>query len=236
MGTDIHLYIERQDAKGVWHRAACSAWPCPWCAGNGAYPDGRCCYSCEGRKVTKEPYHERNYNVFAMLANVRNGVGFAGCDTGDGFAPLAEPRGLPDDTAIHDTENLEYGDDGYVWLGDHSFSYCTLAEALTYDYERTTKHRGYVTAQEYIAWRALAEKSPRSYSGDVWGPAVKKVSVEALERLIAVGAPLGDTYALVEWQDTYRESAGENWFAFLDACKSIDPDPTKVRFVYGFDS
>jgi len=44
-----------------------------------------------------EWYGDRNYNAFAILADVRNGYGFAGCDTGDGFVPISTPKGFPDD-------------------------------------------------------------------------------------------------------------------------------------------
>jgi hypothetical protein len=45
---------------------------------------------------------QRNYNTFAMLANVRNGRGFAGCWTSTGFPVIHEPRGLPEDLATVD--------------------------------------------------------------------------------------------------------------------------------------
>ena len=48
-------------------------------------------------EMTDSPYQGRSYNLFSILANVRNGEGFAGCDTGDGFVPIAMPRGLPED-------------------------------------------------------------------------------------------------------------------------------------------
>ena len=106
---------------------------------------------------------QRNYNTFAMLANVRNGRGFAGCWTSTGF-----PRGLPEDlAAVDDIEDDEddnpdpsvcvdkaqlvaaWDRSGFetsinnpearrvrwlkdsssrVDLGDHSRSWCTLAE------------------------------------------------------------------------------------------------------------
>jgi hypothetical protein len=37
----------------------------------------------------------RNYDLFAILADVRNGTGFAGVVTGKGFVPISEPRGFP---------------------------------------------------------------------------------------------------------------------------------------------
>ena len=39
----------------------------------------------------------RSYNTFAMLADVRNGRGFAGIKTSDGFPYIHKPRGLPAD-------------------------------------------------------------------------------------------------------------------------------------------
>ncbi len=39
----------------------------------------------------------RSYNTFAMLANVRNGRGFASIKTSGGFPYIHEPRGLPAD-------------------------------------------------------------------------------------------------------------------------------------------
>ena len=42
----------------------------------------------------------RNYDTFAVLADVRNGYGFAGCDTGDGFEPISEPKGFPSDFEV----------------------------------------------------------------------------------------------------------------------------------------
>ena len=39
----------------------------------------------------------RSYNTFAMLADVRNGYGFAGCRTSTGFPVIHEQRGLPED-------------------------------------------------------------------------------------------------------------------------------------------
>lgn len=76
MGCDIHLFVERRTDAG-WEQV-----PNPE-SDDWAHP--------------ARWYHERNYHLFAILASVRNGVGFAGVKTGDGFNVIAEPRGLPDD-------------------------------------------------------------------------------------------------------------------------------------------
>jgi hypothetical protein len=264
MGTDIHLYIEKQNDDGTWSQVHAPTWPCRWCHGKGVYGTdirnekmhGEKCYSCEGTGKSggkARGYSDRNYDLFAMLADVRNGTGFAGVDTGDGFEILAEPRGLPADTSIHDTPydeekeepEIDYDHPDYVNLGDHSFSHCTLAEALYYDYTRTTKHRGVVNPAEYMAFREAGSKlPPKSYSGAVMGPGVKTVSTSEMDHLIQKGVvqtiysedEASDRYyTQVEWEETYRECAGEDWFRFLDACKTLG-DPTKIRFVFGFDS
>lgn len=36
----------------------------------------------------------RHYQLFAMLAGVRNGTGFAGVKTGEPVKPISEPRGV----------------------------------------------------------------------------------------------------------------------------------------------
>ena len=255
MGCDIHLYVERRDPDGSWKRVRCEAWMCPWCNGKGKSRTGAACHWCQGAGSTTKEYHERNYDLFAMLANVRNGSGFAGCDTGDGFAPLAEPRGLPADVSITDTEDEDYNNSDHsdrVWLGDHSFSYCSLAEVLAYDFDRTTKHRGVVNAAEYGAWVETGRKGPpKSYSGGVMGNFVRTVEQPEMDALIRSGrikttnvkgpfdSPKADDgvsyYTTVEWTSTYRESAGKAWFAFIEACKPLGA-PEDIRFVFGFDS
>ena len=45
--------------------------------------------------------------TFAMLANVRNGRGFAGCWTSTGFPVIHEPRGLPSDLVLASPEDRD---------------------------------------------------------------------------------------------------------------------------------
>lgn len=97
----------------------------------------------------------RSYNTFAMLADVRNGRGFAGIKTSDGFPVIHEQRGLPEDLEMLDEYSVKidraqlvaawdwdgklvlpddkealdyYMDDDTMGLGDHSRSWATLAE------------------------------------------------------------------------------------------------------------
>ena len=77
------------------------------------------------RPLVDHPYDQRDYALFAILADVRNGL--------DEFTPIAEPRGVPDDASP------EYRAEVAVWSGDgHSHSWLTLKELQAYDWHKTT--------------------------------------------------------------------------------------------------
>jgi hypothetical protein len=134
MGCDIHLYAEvRRDGK--WHRV----FPPPeardpWYIEQAANVNGGTYYAVRALCTW---YHDRNYNVFGMLAGVRARE----------FRPIAEPRGWPDDLSdevraiLHAAETAETEDalpEGEIWPGDHSFSWLTLRELLEYDWQCRT--------------------------------------------------------------------------------------------------
>jgi len=125
----------------------------------------------------------RNYDLFAILAGVRNGAGFASCDTGDAVEPIAENRGLPEDMSealyalIHSEE-----EDAEGWIGNHSFSHITLRELLEHDWGAAKTNRGFVDLEDYKKCLAEGKKRPDSYCGDVWGKGVKKYTVAEMRR------------------------------------------------------
>lgn len=219
MGTDIHLYVERKNWDGEW----------------------------EMMMHEDVAYGERIYNVFAVLANVRNGSGFAGIKTGDGFNPISEPRGLPSDISPEVKRYMR--ERSY-----HSESYLTAAEVLGYDWTQTTRLRGVISWKEFLEWR---KKEPRTFpeggwSGAISGPNIVTVSEKEAE-LVAKGlqAPPPESVRLhvqVSWEVTYEEACSDflQWVRGL--FEEYDPDkdirggpfsfekPEKVRFVFGFDS
>lgn len=211
MGTDIHLEVEVLGEDGVWHWVEHPDRPCDdeYCT-DGKYNDktpnkdmvGKDHYLCHGTgHYVRQFWRDRNYDVFAILADVRNGVGFAGIDTGDGFVPISEPRGLPDD--LSDVLRKErdrypsYDDeegDGDDWmerwrrdpdLGEHSLSWLTVREILDYDWDRTTKKRGWVDPWNFELWRRNGK--PNSWSGSISGGSVEHISNQAMARLIDSG-------------------------------------------------
>src|SRR4030095_14523751 len=118
MECDIHLCVEVKK-NGEWRR---SLPPKPLDESLAKQAKSGDAYYVRCAAVTW--YDDRNYNTFAMLANVRNGYGFAGCDTGDGFQPISKPRGLPKDLSAEVLAiSKDAGDEHDIWLGDHSHSW-----------------------------------------------------------------------------------------------------------------
>lgn len=237
MGTDIHLEVERLGDDGIWHWVEHPDRPCDdaFCT-DGRYNEktpnesmrGKEHYRCHGTgRYTDQFFDDRNYDVFAILADVRNGYGFAGVDTGDGFVPISPPRGLPRDLGpeiragverdgyrlegdhlswvgrdMTDEEEDAYWDDPQrIDLGEHSFSWLTVAEILDYDWDRTTKKRGWVDPWQFEVWRR--DGKPQTWSGGISGPAVEHISNAAMARLIDGGE--------LEWIDP--EPGELDWFA-----------------------
>ena len=169
MGCDIHCYVETL-RSGSWH--AEGDWICEY-PDEDAVPD----------VPYKQRFSDRNYNAFAILADVRNGRGTAGCDTGDGFNPICEPRGLPSDvTGEVKAVSDRWGIDG------HSHSFFRLAELLEFDWTQTTKLRGLAMLSDYYGWARYGRdqgQAPREYCGGVYGPGIKIVSAEEADNIVA---------------------------------------------------
>lgn len=242
MGCDIHMRAEVREA---------SEWR----------PVGAVFDSGWREDKTAEPWDGRNYDLFAILADVRNGHGFAGIPTGDGFNPIAEPRGIPEDAAPESREFLEsYDVDG------HSHSWHTLADLLAYDWEQVTRRCGVIPAEEYER-RQKSGESPEAWSGGISGRGIVTFSEEGYERWKADGCPdpgLDDLsrrsyepdargvierpmraaaaiepYVRTYWSVTYREAVGKAWWRTVEALGDLIPEggtAEDVRIVFFFDN
>ena len=210
-----------------------------------------------------------SYNTFAMLANVRNGRGFAGIKTSDGFPYIHEPRGLPSDlkdpslvevdiyvrkdslvaawdwdgklVAVDSTETRRTrylnDDDGRMWLGDHSHSWCSLSELIafveTVAKTSTVKLCGYVDYAEYQ--KAKAEGRDFSgWCGDVSGPSIVKVH----EKDLPSWEGREPTHVFAEWEKPVLDASWlqEIVVALQTVQSRCGVSAEDVRFVYGFDS
>jgi hypothetical protein len=234
MGCDIHFYVEKKE-NGKWVSAD------TWTKEEG-----------EKRKSVnydKRFYTSRNYDLFAILADVRNGRGVAGCDTGDGFVPISAPKGLPKDVCTEiKTESKGWGSDG------HSHSYFTWAELFAYDWTRTTKKRGLVSASEYFDWTQGGAKErgeEPDYCGMVGGQFVQVVSKKEMDKKIkalstlhektwkkleaSVEQNLRDVYCQVEWKISYFTAAERFWSNTIPRLLRLGK-PEDVRIVFWFDN
>ena len=118
MGTDIHLRVQGKTAEG-WEYVKTQPFPKYGDAGF-SFDEGPCV---------------RDYRVFALLAGVRNGTGFAGIRTHKPVDPAFAGRGLPDGVTEDDGPAPDPDSDedpfflaGSNSIGDHSFTHATLAE------------------------------------------------------------------------------------------------------------
>lgn len=238
MGTDIHFYVERRGAAGGWE--SCDTWePSEYDDHALTVPYG------------KHFYEGRNYDLFAILANVRNGSGFAGCDTGDGFIPIVEPRGLPADLS----PQLRAEAGRYL---EHTPSWLLISEIMAYDWTQVTTKRGWVSMGQYIdwvSWRRGQGLGPDSWSGGISGPVIEHITEQEMERRVvalsddekqalrraAKGDPFGGSgpgaryYCAVSWTTPYYRAAGSFLNETLPRLWRVGP-PGDVRVVFWFDS
>lgn len=130
---------------------------------------------------TREPFGDRSYNVFAMLANVRNG-GFRGEPSR--LQPLSEPRGIPNDISDEGREWMEsFGVDG------HSHSYFTLAELEAVDWDgKTIDEWGVIKEDEFLRLRD-AGTHPSMWSRSTSGRGIRVFTPEGYDAWVERGRP-----------------------------------------------
>lgn len=175
---------------------------------------------------------DRNYDVFGMLANVRNGYGFAGVETGDGFEPISEPRGLPKDVC---KEILGESDS---WDGDgHSHSWLTVQELKEYfAKERNAVKSGVVDVAGYMQHKEKGQ--PDSWCGDTSGPGIIKVTPTEMDRICRGKVKLAEglrPYTRVRWNVDYKKAAGTFYTETLASLSKLG-NPENVRIVFWFDN
>jgi len=205
MGCDIHFFVERK-VNGVWELV--------------------------GDRDTF--YSDRNYVLFSILADVRNGSGEYM------RIPISEPKGFPDDMS----QTIKSYDE--QWSGDwHSKSYLTIKEILLYDWTQSiSNERGLTSLQKYFRyldskrWSKFPKVEEQYSAFDVRiyeEEAVQKYSLpkeqQAVLNLDKIGVEYVDKY-------TYAESSGDFWLHTIPIMLSlvVDNDLDSVRAVFAFDN
>lgn len=225
MGCDIHIVIERQDADGVWSEIV---WQ------NKPWRDDD--VPVAGIPVAPEVFDSRNYHKFAILADVRNGLGFAGIKTCEGWPSIAADRGFPPDfDAESVATNPAWPTDGPRSLGDHSFTWVSLDELKAFPWDTTESWLyGVVPAKEYERL-TVEHDTPVSYCGDTSGPGIVVYEPDAYRLAKANGTLSERPHVRMGWPRTARD-ASYDWpgkvLPWLDTLAEGRP----LRLVMGFDS
>ena len=205
MGTDIHGVFQRLSAEtGKWY------------------------------DVPSDYEEQRHYQLFAVLAGVRNGTGFAGVRTGDAVTPIAEPRGLPEDFSLldgeyHPTEReiRQPDDPTEIWMGDHSHSWLSGEEMVSWcERAPSVMHVGLISRSHYEEWGGVS--APSLYCGGISGP-----------RVVCIEDTPWDRRAHPDWTHircAWRVDIKEELKYFFDEVVRLIKEYGKIRFVFGFDS
>ena len=246
MGTDIHMAAEVRE-NGKWRLVTECVFP-HYDYFKSDTEKGKWELRISDER-TFRPYDDRNYDLFAMLADVRNGTGFAGCITGEHINPISEPKGYPEDMCDalksdideHLWDSKEYGKRPHL-SNEHSGSYLTLKELLEYDWQQTHRTIGFLSQKGY-AESIYRGKRPETWCGDIGGGRVKKVSEEDMKRIIEGTYPVDpekEYYVQCVFPgQTYAEKAGEFYELTIPALKALIPEggtEEDVRIVFDFDS
>lgn len=231
MGTDIHMWAEiLEDKRDEWQTVG-RVFKNEWYR-EGTVPtvirfdDGEE-WEPRSSPLSVHPYSGRNYELFAILADVRNGYGFAGVDTGDGWTPITSPRGIPDDVS----EYMKWEFDHNL---EHTPGWLTLQELADYDWLGSrTRKRGWVGREEYARFKS--EGQPQSWSGFVSGGGVRHISNEEME-----SEPMDakSVYTQVEWENSAYECCRGFVDETIPALQAIanTEGVRDLRIVFYFDS
>lgn len=197
MGTDIHGTLRVKNWKNKW----------------------------EYHKLP-EYFDNRDYDFFAILADVRNGYGFAGVTRYDKpVIPFTSGRGFPEDAPLQDDDDTIKGI-GYI--GDHSYGYITLQELRESFHlaEQKVMRSGVVSIKEY---EELNGANPTEWSGMVTG------------KLVVLNTPNDitpeTTHVHLHWEDQpflHKMTKLKEWMELYQPYR--DKDGTDVQLLFGFDS
>lgn len=182
-------------------------------------------------------YDGRNYELFSILADVRNS---------DEFIPIDSPRGIPEDS----DERIRKASDDYG-IDGHSHSHFTLEELLNYDWTQTARMSGIVSGDIYlkwIRWEKMRGESPDSYWGSGGGgQTITEGEMDATVRTVCALqgdarnvteqqiAELKKLQAEIHWEMPYYKCVRNFWSDTIPRLLRLG-SPPNVRIVFWFDN
>lgn len=180
---------------------------------------------------------DRDYLLFAVLADVRNGMVF------DPIIPISKPRGFPSDfTLVEDGHPIQsqscvpnwkqkyYRENDPFWMGDHSYTWLSGKEMLDwYETEGKKEQRtgGFLSRHTYEKWDKKTE--PESYCSGIWNKTFVIISEDDSEEI-----KNADNWTHI--QCTWSYTIGEKLSYFFDEVRRLVEIHGEIRLVAGFDS
>lgn len=225
MGCDIHITIQVQDGLN-WQEVLWQSTP---------YDFKGAPKIVEGIPVAPKGFDGRNYDLFAVLANVRNGRGFVGVETGSGWPSIAPDRGLPPGFDITVSANPQYPEDGPRYMGDHSFTWVGLDELKAFNWDHIEAWQYGVVPANVFEQLTAEGKTPTEYCGGVMGKGIITYEPDEYKTAKANGTLCPTPMVRMGWGETAREATGD-WpgriIPWLDSIAKGCP----LRLVLSFDS
>lgn len=170
------------DGFGFWGPNGCMHDSKCYGVGDNETCPGASCERCGGHGVELDWYHNRNYDLFGILAGVRR----------DSMPMIAEPRGVPSD--LTSPPLVRYFDKAGTGRSDiHTPSWLLLNEVIDFGWYDEAEHTGVLTvfdddstsrhAESYQAWmkRCGGKKAPNGYCQGMSG---HQVTIEQANELI----------------------------------------------------
>lgn len=195
MGCDIHMYVERRGPEG-WEHVSPEQWG---------------------------GFHDRNYELFAWLAGVRNY---------HGQTPLDDPRGVPQDASVHVKQEEErWGSDG------HSHTWLVVSELRAGLDNLVVHHAGIVDEVHYLKWKDSGADYPDSWCQGTSVPVISEADYLRGERPETPSQPdwlKGKFGIQCEWSLSGTVSFSR-FHKLLDGVSKLG-GPEDVRLVFWFDN
>lgn len=169
-------------------------------------------------------YENRNYNLFGILAGVRE----------YSINPISEPKGMPSDLCEYIKSECESWDcDG------HTHSYYTFRELIDFDWMSSVVHNeAWVSEKVYKQFKETGDPYP--CSGGVYGKNIEKITNKEMDRVLRDKYPWESEksfYTIVSWERPYYEYGQyllENIYRYLEDNPTIDAK--NIRMVFWFDN
>lgn len=224
MGCDIHIVIQRQEADD-WKEIAYQ--PTPYeSIGQKAV---------DGFPMAPDLFTNRNYNLFGILADVRNGHGFAGITTGEGWPSLAPGRGWPEGfDAERVAPHPQYPKEGPRGMGEHSFTWISLDELKVFDWDGvSTTNYGVIPAEEYE--KLGRGVKPHAWSGGITGPGIEVYDRPTYLERKRIHRLAPRPYVRTSWQESARAATGD-WAGKVIPWLETLAEGKPLRLIIGFDS